>query len=246
MNIFKKCLVGGDIHGQFDLLNSDLENQPVDFGLFTGDNHIMKTNDTDMIPPSHIDNSGVGDFPDYYNGSKILCKPVYSVPGNHENYDLVEEIYKSQGNGTISNIHNFALLKEGLRYLYPDRIITIASLGGSYSPKSFDMSMLMGKRRRHFTSKNINDVINFRRKYGIDIFVCHDIIGTFKDREIKMSLDMITLIKILSPRFMFVGHYHIYRNFQMYSTQVIFMPLLKQGYGIINFNTNEFEFKERI
>ena len=203
----------GDLHGKIDLMlektiDADIIIQLGDFGTFIDESRM------DRATRKH---EGIGDFIDYFDGKKKFPKPVYFIHGNHDDFDVIDEI-------KYDPVDNLTYLENGK--VYEIAGFRIGAVGGNYSEVRFPLPKehpkLQGKRRKHF---NHQDISSFLGQYRIDIFVTHDapreagLIGRNKQPAGSPFLD--TLIYRHMPDFYFHGHYHRFNTKQIGSTKLI-------------------------
>jgi hypothetical protein len=133
--------------------------------------------------------------------------PFYTIIGNHENFDKLEEIESGK-----LKIENFNYLKTGkLLELFGIRII---GFGGNYSPVRYFKSrksnptLFLGGKRRHY---NFEDFDACKSHQNIDILLAHEtcLEMEMEARGHKVGRPEISdLIKLLKPKYFFSGHHH--------------------------------------
>lgn len=211
-----KILAVGDLHGRLSMLESLINKNPdVDFVIQAGDFGIYCDDGTCCgIPPKRRKQS---EFPSFLHGHKSFKKPVFFVKGNHEHFRWLDEASK--------NITNFesAKLTENLFYIPNGNVIsfagvTIAGLGGNYSSACYKKPRT-GLRRRHFSEKEINNILTYNGK--IDILLTHDIgegmIPSFRG----LSQELLVLGQKLHPTWWIHGHFHCYHEDDLGFTKVV-------------------------
>lgn len=233
-----RALVVGDIHGNFSQVLEIAKRYPdIRVIISTGDLQIMRESDIDEIPDKYK-HLGIGDFPAVYR-KEIIISPYrwFSVLGNHENYDYLKEIREE-----LYGLDLYIVDKGKLGTIVENGV-NITGLSGAYSAKSFNMPVLLGKRQRHFNFNDINALIETKRNHDIDILLLHDVVGTYYKNKIEFSMEMLGLMRILSPRIIFIGHFHWFADFFINpKTRVIFMPQPDEGHGILDLDTWDFQY----
>jgi len=207
----------GDTHGKIDRMiekasAADLIIQVGDFGTF--------------ISPERMDKAtrkhdGLGDLFDYYEGRKRFPFPVYFVKGNHEDFEILEEIKR----GVIPNLH---YMENGNVYTVGG--LMVGALGGNYSPARHwldrEHHRLRGRKRKHFNHQDVSALRNLK----LDVIIAHDApqgIGlSSRYGGEPGSLEITELIEETQPEYYFFGHYHRYHEAKIGMTRVICLGIL--------------------
>lgn len=216
-----RIAIVGDVHGKIDLmieksleLNVDAIMQVGDFGTFISEEKM------DRAARKH---DGVGNFVEYYNGAKKFPVPIYFIKGNHDDFNVLEEI-KSR------KIKNLNFMENGLAYNVCGRFF--GSLGGNYSRTRYQFnhkdSQLHGKRRKHFNHQDVEALEKFSNIYAIIAHDCPNDVGIKNkfDESDCGSPEVRALIEKIKPRFYFHGHHHCYTETLIGNTRVIGLGIL--------------------
>lgn len=209
----------GDIHGKVDAMleraleyKADIVIQVGDFGTYVDERKLDK---------GTRNHWGLGDFVHYYNHERSFPIPVYFIHGNHEDFDIIQEL-------KVGRIHNLNYLENG--NVYSIHGFTFGVLGGNYSPTRFHLDRgdpgLAGNRRKHF---NHQDIENLRAQTP-PIIISHDCplgIGMLgKQRKEVGSPEITKLVRDIQPTHLFHGHHHRYKETLLGTTQVISLGIL--------------------
>ena len=215
-----RIAIVGDIHGKIDFMlekvlesGADVIIQVGDFGTFISEEKM------DKATRRH---EGLGDFVDYYSGRKKFPIPVHFVKGNHEDFDILEEIKSGK-------IKNLQYMENG--QVYEIAGMRFGALGGNYSKVRFsrERRQIRGGRRKHFNYQDIDDLLKCR---DMDAIIAHDCptgIG-FKSKfggEGCGSEELRELIKQIRPDFYFHGHYHRYNEVKINKTKIICLGIIQ-------------------
>lgn len=225
----------GDIHGDVDLmldkaqqLNADIIIQVGDFGTYVSEERLDKAS---------ARHQGLGNFVDYYHNYKQFTLPTFFIKGNHEDYDIIEEIKEHK-------IPHLFYLENGKVYTFGD--LRIGALGGNYSPQRFPLDRnnkrLQGCRRKHFNYQDLADLI---RNKPLNIIVAHDCpqgIGMKgRGNDDCGSPEVASLITEVQPSYYIHGHYHRYKESSLGRTKIICLDKINgTGSSIMILETNNF------
>lgn len=153
-----------------------------------------------------------------FYSSDSFPKPIYSVLGNHEMFEIVEIIKKG-----ILKIRNFNLIETGKVYFVEG--LKIAGLNGNYSPA-------YKQKPKHFTE---DDVEKCKKLKGIDIFLSHEaptgiVYNRLNGKD--MGIEVIKeIIEEVRPKLFFSGHYHYdFLETEIGKTKVLSLPKLRKGW----------------
>jgi len=187
------CIIG-DIHGDWVSTNKIMRKELADLYLSTGD---------------VCDNN--------YRYETLNC-PIYSLFGNHEDFDIVEAYRRN------------SVYVGNLNFIFPGKIyevngIRFGGLGGNHSPKYYsyrrkdlpfpkNRNDRNGKadRRRHFVEEEVE--LCKKKLHGIDILITHESPSfyekymRFPDHGSGKIID--NLVKTVKPKLHIWGHHHKY------------------------------------
>jgi len=217
-----RIAIVGDVHGKIDLmlertleLNVDVIMQVGDLGTFIFEERM------DRAARKH---DGIGNFVEYYSGKKQFPLPVYFIKGNHDDFNVLEEIKKGKiknlnfmENGTVDNICGKLF----------------GALGGNYSRTRYDFnhnnSQLHGKRRKHFNHQDVEALEKFSNIYAIIAHDCPNEVGIKNkfDESDCGSPEVRAMIEKIQPRFYFHGHHHCYTETMIGNTRAIGLGILE-------------------
>ena len=196
------CIIGllGDIHGHYNEIFDSISKNvsvPVDFWIQVGD-----MGGEDMTYP---------DFP----------FPCYFIQGNHENWNIIDEMKK----GNLPN--NIHFMENG--EVYTINNIRVLCMGGNFSPKysMLNRSDIPLSRRRHYIYEDIDKAF---KATNIDIFVTHEAPSPFNKRD--KDVGQITLTNVIAqvqPKIHFFGHHHHY-----YETNYVGVPSYGLSFGTVS------------
>lgn len=205
----------GDLHGKIDLMFAKLQPHSPDVVIQVGDFGTY-------VDPQRMDKAtrkhgGLGDFPDYYNGNKRFPIPTFFIKGNHEDFDIIEEIKEE----AIPNLYH---MSNGNVYDFDE--LRVGALGGNYSPARYSLDRnhpkLQQSRRKHFNHQDISDL---ETDGAIDIIVSHDcplgsgMVG--RHGNDCGSQEITDLVHKIHPKMIIHGHYHRYSHSDIGNTQVL-------------------------
>jgi len=241
-----KFIVFGDIHGDvrkmlyFCKVYEKKNAIKIDLVLQIGDFTLSNKNED-------VSNK----FEDYISGIKSIDFPVLFIKGHQENFDLLD----SHKNEFIDKSKKIYYLNNGSVYDYSKgkEKISISGIGGNRSgsknrfgyiegeDKYFNKKSLKGKRRRHFTKYDLENIYSFDKK--IDILLLHDSplgLGKVKIANYDSegypiptgAKELTDLIESKKPEFAFFGHYHNYSGIhKINETKVIGLNHIKNSKG---------------
>ena len=184
----------GDIHGDWDTTNKIMEKEPANLYLCAGD---------------------ISDANYQYS---TLNRPLWTLYGNHENWDIVASCQENK------------IRVGNLNFIYPGKTyeingIRFGGLGGNYSPKFYtyqrknlpfprnkDNRNGKADKRRHFVEEEVN--LCKEKLCGLDIFLTHEAPSfyrknmRFSDQGSGEIID--DLVKTIKPKLHVWGHHHRY------------------------------------
>lgn len=148
---------------------------------------------------------GAGDFPRWLAARKALPRPTIFIPGNHEDFEYLLAADDPE-------------LLPGLRLLPWGHVVEVAGLrigglGGCYSPRSYAMPSLSGKRRRHYCRSEVRALVG---QGALDLLLVHDApAGRFVDIRPEWPRSWTThaagiteILESCRPRICLHGHLH--------------------------------------
>lgn len=222
----ERFAVVGDVHGHLNAMvrllkkwEKDNEEQ-LDFVLQVGDfeAHRSAADLATMAAPAKY--RDLGDFGDYYDGSKRMPWPLYFIGGNHEPYGFLDK----EGPGEIAeNIHYL-----GRAGRFERSGLTIVGLSGIYIEEQFEKERPLGddfgtvsnKRYIGFVESELNTLLD---RGQADILLLHDWpSGIVPEDDLPMLEENLRktrfeslgndhariLAELLTPQRVFCGHMH--------------------------------------
>lgn len=213
-NMTKIAFVG-DVHGKIDLMQDRVISTDADIIIQVGDLGTFVSEEKMDKPTRKYD--GMGDLIQYYTNKKRFLIPTYFIKGNHDDYEIIEEIKQNK-------IHNLHYLENS--NVYEIAGLKIGVLGGSYSGKCYNLDKndpeLKGRRQRHFNHQAVEYIL---KQKNLDVIVGHE--GPLgANIRVKFNqecgCDKITeLIHEVQPKYYICGHYHTYAEALMRNTKII-------------------------
>ncbi len=210
-----KIVFVGDVHGKIDLMQKKVRSAGADIAFQVGDLGTFVSEEKMDKPTRKYD--GMGDLVHYYAGEKKLLIPTYFIKGNHDDYEVIEEIKQNK-------IHNLHYLENS--NVYEIAGLKIGVLGGSYSWKCYNLDKnnpeLKGRRQRHFNHQDVGCILKQKK---LDVIVGHEGPSGANIRvkfNQECGCDKITeLIRQARPKYYICGHYHTYAEAIIGTTKII-------------------------
>ena len=180
-----RVIVIGDIHGNYKALEFIQQQTNADLYIQVGDLSVKN-----------------GLFP-------LPSKPLLFIHGNTDNINVLSRYH---------NNHNFVTIARNLFYLPSGNIcplggLTIAGMGGSFSPKYYyhDKKKLEGRKRRHYTHEDYQLIADMAN--GVDILLTHEasspLVSPSKFKGNRGRSEITKLILLTKPIFHFFGHHNL-------------------------------------
>jgi len=214
----KVVIVIGDIHGAWNDVNKIMEKEPADLYISTGD---VCDNNYQYATLNH---------------------PLWSLFGNHEDFDVVRAYYTN------------AIKIGNLNFIFPGKTheindIKFGGLSGNFSPKYFsylrkDLPFPKNKNdrngkadhRRHFVQEEVE--LCKEKLHGLDILLTHES-PSFYEKHMRFpdhgSGGIIDdLVKTVKPKLHLWGHHHKYYTGYIDNVMSIGMPYPRVAYLKIN------------
>jgi Icc-related predicted phosphoesterase len=209
-----KIVALGDVHGNFDFLNSFIEEQEADVILQCGDNaYYWNKDNTGIIKPKHT--------------------KVYFTPGNHENWDMFEEKIGRHGTVPIEVEKNIFMCPIGSTLTINGKVILF--VGGADSidkeyrlPKvSWWSQEILNYNDFDYISKNVRKT---------DIIISHTCPTSFQigyqyyDKINDPSRAVLNLVLTqYQPKLWFFGHWHDSIKGRYEKTDYIGLNMIKEN-----------------
>lgn len=226
-----KIAIVGAIHGDFSIFNKVEKETDCDLILCTGELGVFYMKDRLATAKW-----GYGDFWKYLSGNLKFKCPIIAVPGNKENYILIDKIIS----GDIT-IHNFKILGQGEKTVFkcPNGAIGITGIGGTYSPKRFKIpNSIKNKKPSGRMNFNFEDVENFKNHYETNILLMHELVGELIGKDIKFSFDQIEIFEKTFALACFMGRYekwfHCSYPSGIKDLEIISLPVAQTDYAILD------------
>ena len=169
-------------------------------------------------------NNPVGEFLPYIKGEKKFPVPFYNIAGNHEDFDLYDELL----DGKVK-VENFIPLHPSKVYEieFGKQRLKIAGLGKIFPRPGSDK---IGPQ--HIRDKDF-DLIKRTLSKGVDIFLLHEPIYLSRQKEnqgwMSFGSPRITeLIRDSRPSKVFIGHMHFEYSYNLGQSE-----LFGLGYGVV-------------
>ena len=169
-------------------------------------------------------NNPVGEFLPYIKGEKKFPVPFYNIAGNHEDFDLYDELL----DGKVK-VENFIPLHPSKVYEieFGKQRLKIAGLGKIFPRPGSDKIGPLHIRDKDF------DLIKRTLSKGVDIFLLHEPIYLSRQKEnqgwMSFGSPRITeLIRESHPSKVFIGHMH-FEYFNILGNSNIY----GLGYGVV-------------
>lgn len=224
-----KILVFGGTRGEICLVNKYIEKSNADIALCTGNFGIFyREKEKSKLPTSFLHN----DFYKYLEGRENFLCPVYTVRGPYDNLFLCKQLIEEK-----IKINNFNLVDDGCVFLLNDisenlidKNISIGGVGGSYSPKLYNIPLLFKKDKRHFNYQAIEKLSNKK----VDVLIMYDLIGEGNKKQVLFSQMMFDIINKCNPFYCFVGKYKWWSCSDMLNSKLVTLPYIQSGYFIVD------------
>lgn len=225
-----KFAVKGDLHNMWDDYIAELTGKDYSFSICVGDNGIFP--DLSFIPivDPKTEEKFDGDKLLEFTADIKMPIPVYSVPGNHEDQEFLDDRYDE--NGIFRAKENLTLIHGGILNIAPG--IYVAGIGKLFIPGTYErfskeelsnyglrnkrkLNKGMIKKRNHNTKEEItffhNNLKAFnkvRKDTDKLIWVSHDAPRhTDPRRDVTVGSEMVSeLLAVANPDYAFFGHYH--------------------------------------
>ena len=222
----EKILLIADTHCRFDLLEKIIQHEKNiacvlhcgDLGIYDIDQLSRLTQRERYLIERH--SNPVHLFKPYLKGEKIFSLPIYGIPGNHEDFTLVDMFV--QKNVSVENLHVFGQ-GEIIEIQSFGKKLTILGLG-----KMLPERAKLKKKPKIIQKEDLEKALKNGRNRHIDILLLHEppILQTEKGGRFG-SIAIRELIEQIQPSMIFAGHMHF-----EYKTQILASCLYGLGYGI--------------
>lgn len=217
-----KIVCIGNLFGEISLVNQYIEESNADIALVTGNIGIFYRNKEKNLPKAFINNR----FYNYIEGRAKFIKPVCTIRGPHDNFDLVEKI---ENQDII--IDNFHIIKNGVKVDFDN--FSVGGIGGSYSPVAYEFDKLSGIYKRNFNKKQIAKLM----ENHIDILLLHDVMGNCSKKQINFSDTFLRCISSCQPLYTFIGRFGWWAYMKLQYGNCVVLPDAKDGYIVLDTDT---------
>lgn len=165
-------------------------------------------------------NDPVQMFGPYLEGNKAFAVPVYAIPGNHEDFILVDDLVA----GTVK--------VGGLRMFGQGEIIAIAAAPQELSVmglgKVLPEGLTHSNKPKLIQKEDINRATDAGTARKVDVLLLHEPPWLRNEYGNKFGSSFLTrLIKAIKPRLVVAGHMHFEYLSQIDASQIIGL-----GYGV--------------
>jgi len=208
---------------------------------------------------------------DVTNSKIVFNKPVYFIIGNHENFDLFDLMYKNGEFDGRYNLNYIPYNKLIQAENYKDTV-KVSGLSGCYSYKVYSGGIQNARKKsrqikvKPETPPDIEEYLNrvmgrdprgrfkFKEVEALmdqkaDILLLHEIptgvnVSSMLSLKNESGCSVLNqLIEEMQPRFVFCGHWHRWYSSKIGRSEIVVLPDILHGYGILNTDTWEFEKK---
>lgn len=226
-----RLLVVGDTHCRFDLLEQMIAREQArgplaavlhcgDIGLYDEDSLArLPARETRLIQKHK--NPLELCYP-YLAGERALPVPLYGIPGNHEDFALVEELERG-----YRRLPNLSLLRPGERVTVElgQRLVNVMGLG-RILPN--DASVKNRGRAKYISPEAMARTLRRGQGSAPDILLLHEPprLWTTRGRGDFGSEEVSRLVRALAPRLVICGHMHF-----EYLAQLDGIEVVGVGYG---------------
>jgi Icc-related predicted phosphoesterase len=211
-------IITGDIHGEFGRLNTFINKKKPDNLIICGDfayYFFLDEDNTDKIKPHNT--------------------KIYWLPGNHENWDMIEEKHGRRGDSPVEIEKNIFYCPIGSATNIEGHEIMFIGGADSYDKQYrilgrdwWQQELLNQQDLDYILQKNIKpDIIcshTCPKSFNVeDTFEYTDKIND----PSRIVLDMI--LKELKPKFWFFGHWHKYKTFLTQKLSWVALNMIPQN-----------------
>ena len=241
----QKIIIVGDTHGNFEIIEEIFQKEnalgEVVAILHAGDIGVYDENSIGVLDEATGKYSGrmsqkeiknilrhndpIGEFLPYLKGEKKFPVPVYNIAGNHEDFDLYDDLLE----GRIK-VENFIPLKQNQVHTidFGKQKLKIAGLGKIY-PRSETSRF----GRQHISEDEYSRSRKTLSSNKVDIFLLHEPPYLAKQNEsskwMSFGSPRITeLIRDARPSKVFIGHMHFEYSYSFGQSE-----LFGLGYGVV-------------
>ncbi|KOR30283.1 hypothetical protein TI04_06470 [Achromatium sp. WMS2] len=224
-----KFILISDTHCNLDtmmqIIDFELRDGSIDAVLHCGDFGIYDSDNTSQVPTreKHLitkHKNKIQMFSPYLTEKQIFPVPIYTIPGNHEDFSLVDRLV----NGTVKvrNMHVFGQ-GEVIKLFLGECEIMVMGLG-----KVLPEGLIHKNKPKIIQEEDIARALEAGNDKRIDILLLHEppMLG-FTHRGRCGSSALTELVQLLEPRLVLAGHMHIEYRSQIGSSQIIGL-----GYGV--------------
>ncbi len=227
-----RLIVVADTHCRFDVLEAVIEHETArgpgvvavlhcgDIGLYDeGSLERLSTRESQLIRKHR---NPIEQCYPYLNGARAFDVPVYAIPGNHEDFELVKEI--ESGRRTLPGLH---LLLPGERVKLPvgERVFEVMGLGRTLPE---DIHAKNRNRAKYIADDDVEGTLAACRSGGPDILLLHQPPKIQLPGRSEFGSTVVTrLLREIAPRLTVVGHMHF-----EYDTVVEGARVVGAGYGV--------------
>lgn len=208
----------GDVHGQIAQLFRQLDTLESDLGceveaiVQVGDFGIWP--DPDKVDAATRKRNQVGDFPAWLEQGRNMPRALYFIAGNHEDFDYLQGRRRDE---LLPGLH-FIPWGSVVEIPTSQGPLRVGGVGGCYSPSSFELANLHGKRRKHYSKAYLDQLEHIAGELDrpLDVLMFHDAPqGTMVDLAWNDTLrtspaqGLDETIAALQPAICLTGHWHM-------------------------------------
>jgi len=214
-----KILIVGDVHGDIDKLCELYYKNPTDLILQTGDFETIRDEkdlETIITPKKY---RRIGDYPEYYNGTKKLPVETIFIGGNHESWGYLDQYEK--GGQLIPNLYYLGRAEQIER-----NGIKIAGITGIYSKKTTPNIRKAKKHKNYYLQTELDQIKN------PDILLTHEwpemeIFSTYSQKNVTIGSQVLKeLIIRTKPKYAFCGHMHYPHTTKINETEIYCLSII--------------------
>ena len=174
--------------------------------------------DPENLDVATVNHGGAYDAPDWFAAQIPSPRPTIFIPGNHEDFDF---LHGYSWDSVTEILPNLFFLPTGQVTTFESNgvVVRIGGVGGCFGPSDYRKRVLPGRRRRHYTAREIDRCAEQATEAGgLDLLMLHDApIGTMtgfalpgrKERRFNsQSRGLAELVARTKPGLCLHGHFH--------------------------------------
>ena len=205
----------------------------------------------------------VGDLADELGRYEHVPRPLYSIKGNNEKFDLIETMPlagdEAPASGNLFYVPNGRLIEIAVdRRRPPDSTarLRIAGLGGTLAPnwyetraadlphpkKSSVRATELADKRRHFVREEVEACAAMR---GIDLFLTHEAPRPYRIGRLDAGKAPVNeVLAAMRPRLHLFGHHHRFTEQEREGVRSVGLDLVSRSYLLIGADTMEYDIRK--